>query len=376
MATMAIHNLHKSFGPTRVLDDITLDVQDGEFLAVVGPSGCGKSTLLRIIAGLERQTSGHVVIDQRVVDRDPPNVRNMGMVFQNYALYPHMSVFDNLAFGMMARRVPKQEIRKRVTEVAELLGIETYLKDKPKILSGGQRQRVAMGRALVRDPKAFLMDEPLSNLDALLRERMRIELRHLHERLRIPTLYVTHDQTEAMTLSDRIAVMKDGKLLQVGTPEDVYHRPATDFVAKFLGSPPMNVVAVQIDGRGRMAPIESPDASVPIPDLLGGGALGADASLYFGFRPESVGRHAGGHYAQLPVIVDAVETLGSRYHVHGHWGREPIILVMDEREGWTRGSTIQARVSWNDVHWFDKTTGQRIDNQTRRTVNVVGARYE
>ncbi len=374
MSIITVQNLHKNFGGTHVLDDINFQVAEGEFLTIVGPSGCGKSTLLRILAGLERQTEGHVTINGRIVDHEPPYLRNVGMVFQNYALYPHMTVFDNLAFGMMARRVPRPEIRKRVVEVANLLGIEQFLAEKPKILSGGQRQRVAMGRALVRDPVIFLMDEPLSNLDALLRERMRMELRHLHEKLHIPTIYVTHDQTEAMTLADRIAVMKDGKVLQVGTPEQVYHEPQTEFVAKFLGSPPMNIVPVDI-AHNRILPVNEPGYVTTLPDRPDLSKISRVSSVSLGFRPEAVKFVAPSHDdLKIPMLVDAIETLGARYHVHGHWGRTPLTVVMNEYRPLKRGQSLVCAIPWHQLHWFNHETESRLPKlATEPFTNLVGS---
>src|SRR6266705_219912 len=236
-------------GNVKGIDDLSLDIADGEFMVLVGPSGCGKSTALRSIAGLEEITSGSISIGAQVVNDLPPKDRDIAMVFQNYALYPHMTVEQNLAFGLQQRKTPKDEIRRRVSDVAGLLGLEEYLKRKPAALSGGQRQRVAMGRAIVREPKAFLMDEPLSNLDAKLRVSMRAELARLHERLGVTTVYVTHDQVEAMTLGQRVAVLRDGLLQQFDTPQNLFHHPNNLFVAAFIGSPSMNLVDAQVDGR-------------------------------------------------------------------------------------------------------------------------------
>ena len=243
MAGILLERVTKAFsGGVTAVDDVTLEIAPGEFLVLVGPSGCGKSTLLRMIAGLEDVSDGEILIDDDVVTDKPPQQRDIAMVFQNYALYPHMSVRDNLAYGLKLRKMPKQEWRRRVEETAKTLGLEELLDRKPSALSGGQRQRVAMGRAIVREPKAFLMDEPLSNLDAKLRVAMRAELAKLHERLRVTTVYVTHDQVEAMTLGQRVAVMRDGHILQVDTPQVLYSQPVNLFVAAFIGSPAMNLV--------------------------------------------------------------------------------------------------------------------------------------
>ena len=246
MAGVAIRNVHKSFGPVKVIQGISMDIADGEFVVMVGPSGCGKSTLLRMVAGLESITSGEISIGERVVNELEPKDRDIAMVFQNYALYPHMSVYDNMAFGLKMRKFPKAEIAKRVQDVAEILGIHELLKRKPRQLSGGQRQRVAVGRAIVRHPQVFLFDEPLSNLDAKLRVQMRVELKRLHERLETTAIYVTHDQVEAMTLGSRVVVMRDGWVQQVGEPLEIYSRPANKFVAGFIGSPAMNFIPVTV----------------------------------------------------------------------------------------------------------------------------------
>ncbi len=249
MANVALRSVTKEFpGGTRALDDLTLDVPDGEFLILVGPSGCGKSTALRLIAGLDKPTSGQISIGDQVVNGVSPRDRDIAMVFQNYALYPHMTVQRNLAFGLKERRTPKREIDRRVSEIAAVLSLGELMKRRPAQLSGGQRQRVAMGRALVREPKVFLLDEPLSNLDAKLRVQMRAELKRLHQKLSITTIYVTHDQVEAMTLADRIVVMSAGKALQTGPPQEVYSRPANLFVAGFIGSPAMNLLRGRADG--------------------------------------------------------------------------------------------------------------------------------
>ncbi|HOX28443.1 MAG TPA: sn-glycerol-3-phosphate ABC transporter ATP-binding protein UgpC, partial [bacterium] len=247
MADVLFNNVNKSFGATHVVKDLSLAVEDKEFLVLVGPSGCGKSTSLRMLAGLEDITSGEISISGKIVNDVPPKDRNIAMVFQNYALYPHMTVFDNMAFGLKLRKTPKAEITARVTEAAKILGIEHLLKRRPKELSGGQRQRVAVGRAIVRQPDVFLFDEPLSNLDAKLRVQMRVELSRLHRRLQTTIVYVTHDQVEAMTMGSRIAIMNEGRLMQAGAPMDIYNEPANKFVAAFIGSPSMNFFEGTLD---------------------------------------------------------------------------------------------------------------------------------
>src|SRR5881409_625098 len=278
MAEVVLEHVTKRFADDVVaLDDLSLEVGDGEFLILVGPSGCGKTTALRLVAGLEKPSSGFIQIGDRVVNDVTPRDRDIAMVFQNYALYPHMTVYRNLAFGLKERKTPKPEIERRVREASAILGLDQLLKRRPAQLSGGQRQRVAMGRALVREPKAFLLDEPLSNLDAKLRVQMRAELKRIHQRLGITTVYVTHDQVEAMTLGDRIVVMSGGKALQIGRPQDVYRRPANLFVAGFIGSPPMNLL------RGRAA-----DGKLVVGDLTLPWEAATPPDVAVGLRPEDL----------------------------------------------------------------------------------------
>ena len=352
---------------------------------VVGPSGCGKSTLLRIVAGLEAATRGHVRMAGQVVDHWPAHARNVGMVFQNYALYPHMTVFDNLAFGLMARRTPLPDVRRRVGEVAAMLDITAQLGLRPQALSGGQRQRVALGRALVRDPRCFLMDEPLSNLDALLRDRMRVELRSLHERIRIPTIYVTHDQAEAMTLADRIAVMRGGRFVQIGSPDAVYGQPETVFVAQFIGSPPMNVLdarLVQVAGGwvvrpvGRedrpAGPVESPLPDALVPTLVA--AARADRRLWLGFRAEAVAAGSGADGLRLDVEYGLVEHLGSRFHAHARWGDHGLVVLSYARPQWEREDAPPLVVPWHSLHWFDAAQGRRIAIDQRAPAAMAGGK--
>lgn len=312
MARVRLDNVTKAFpGGTRVLEGVDLTVHEGEFLVLVGPSGCGKSTLLRVIAGLEEATSGTVSFDGEVVDDLTPKDRDVAMVFQNYALYPHLSVRDNLAFGMRLRHVPAPVREQRVRDVAQLLGIDELLARKPKALSGGQRQRVATGRAIVRDPRVLLMDEPLSNLDALLRVTMRAELRRLHAEHRTTTIYVTHDQVEAMTLGDRIAVLEGGRVQQVGTPHDLYHRPVNAFVAGFIGSPSMNLAVVPVHAGAR--PTMAVGGQLwPVPDRRATGlATLAGGPLLLGLRPDAFTWPAPAGAPALDVAVTAVEFLGN-----------------------------------------------------------------
>ena len=306
MAGIAFEHVAKVFpGGTVALDDLTLEIADGEFLILVGPSGCGKTTALRLIAGLERSSAGLIAIDGRVVNDIPPPDRDVAMVFQNYALYPHMTVERNLAFGLRRHHVSREETGRRVDEVAEMLGLRDLLRRRPGQLSGGQRQRVAMGRALVREPKAFLLDEPLSNLDAKLRVEMRAELKRLHRRIGVTTIHVTHDQVEATTLGDRIAVLADGRLQQTGPPEEVYERPANVFVAGFIGSPPMNLLGGTASG-GR---VTAGSLVLQRPGTR-------DGEVTVGVRPESLVPAVEGH-PSIQLEVDVVEPLGDEVVVHG-----------------------------------------------------------
>jgi sn-glycerol 3-phosphate transport system ATP-binding protein len=310
MATLTLTSVRKQFGGTQVLHGIDLEVADGEMIVVVGASGCGKSTLLRIVAGLETPSSGTVRIDGRDVTALEPADRDIAMVFQNYALYPHMTVFENMAYGLKIRGMKAPEIRKRVADAAEMLEIGPLLERKPRQLSGGQRQRVAMGRAVVREPKLFLFDEPLSNLDAKLRVQMRAEIRRLQKRLGVTSLFVTHDQVEAMTLGDRLVVMHGGRAAQVASPMEVWGRPADTYVAGFIGSPAMNFLAAALAGDGRAAALKAGPV-LPFADGPRGGTDGA--ALTIGIRPEHVVVAPDG----LPLTVDLVEPLGSETVIHG-----------------------------------------------------------
>ncbi len=329
MATIAFEHVTKQFDETKAVDDLTIDVVDGEFLVLVGPSGCGKTTALRMLAGLEEITSGRILIGDRVVNHTPPGSRNVAMVFQSYALYPHMTVYDNLAFGLRNYKVPKQEIQRRVQSAAKSLELDSLLKRKPKQLSGGQRQRVALGRAIVREPDAFLMDEPLSNLDAALRVQTRAEIQKLQRRLGTTTIYVTHDPIEAMTMGDRIAVMRTGVLQQIGTPEDLYTKPANTFVATFIGSPSMNLVPAS---------------------MLGVNTSGQLA----GFRPEHVevgnGSRASAHY---DATVEVVEYLGDEQLAHLRFGETALVAKFPIEQRLEAGSTQTFSVPLQKVFLFD-----------------------
>ncbi len=359
MSDVSIRNVTKKFGKTEVIHGISCDIRDGEFIVILGPSGCGKSTLLRMIAGLEEITTGELAIDGKVVNRLEPAARDIAMVFQNYALYPHMTVFNNMAYGLKIRRMTKAEIDQRVRKAAGILELTELLNRKPRQLSGGQRQRVAMGRCIVREPKVFLFDEPLSNLDAKLRVQMRLEIRKLHEDLRITSVYVTHDQVEAMTLGDRLVVMDDGYAAQVGTPLDVYERPATLFVAGFIGSPAMNFIDAQLeaDGRGVVIPggIRIPMNGAGLPDQAG-------KKVILGIRPEHV---ALGPDAldSLHLSVDQVELLGADTLVHGRFGDEKNMLTV--RLPGVLRLKKQVRVPLcippEKLHLFDPETKRRME---------------
>jgi ABC-type sugar transport system ATPase subunit len=330
------------------VDRLSLEIADGEFMILVGPSGCGKTTALRMVAGLENPTSGAVRIGDRLVNDVSPRDRDIAMVFQNYALYPHMTVYKNLAYGLRQRRTPKEETGRRVREVAELLGLQELLKRRPGQLSGGQRQRVAMGRALVRDPKVFLLDEPLSNLDAKLRAEMRTELKRLHQNLPVTTIYVTHDQVEAMTLGDHIAVMCDGKLQQTGTPQEVYDHPANVFVAGFIGSPPMNILrGVARGGRVSAGEFVVERAGVP------------DGDVMVGLRPQAL-RPAVDGLPALDFKIDVVEPLGDEVVLHGTAATTNAVACVDSRVRPTAGSVLRLGIDPADVHVFDAGTGAAI----------------
>ncbi|ADU52093.1 carbohydrate ABC transporter ATP-binding protein, CUT1 family [Thermaerobacter marianensis DSM 12885] len=375
MARVQLVEVTKRFGSTVAVDRVSLDIADGEFLVLVGPSGCGKSTLLRLIAGLEDVTEGAVYIGDRNVNDVPPKDRDVAMVFQNYALYPHMTVYDNMAFGLRMRKVPRDEIDRRVREAAETLGLTNLLKRRPAQLSGGQRQRVALGRAIVRDPKVFLMDEPLSNLDAQLRVQMRTELARLHQRLGTTTIYVTHDQVEAMTLGDRIAVMRDGKLQQVATPREIYARPANVFVASFIGSPPMNFVRgvvergdgeVRFAGAGLTCRLEGELAEAAAAYLAGGGAGSAAGSreVLLGVRPEHIHARpadaADGAGAHMVATVEVVEPLGAETFVYVAAGSVALTVRVDPRLAVRPGDRLALTLDAEHLHLFDAATEQSL----------------
>ncbi|AJJ08780.1 sn-glycerol-3-phosphate import ATP-binding protein UgpC [Yersinia pseudotuberculosis] len=356
MACLKLQAVTKSYdGVTPVIKQIDLDVADGEFIVMVGPSGCGKSTLLRMVAGLERTTTGDIYIgDQRVTDLEPKD-RGIAMVFQNYALYPHMNVFDNMAYGLKIRGFGKEQIRQRVDEAARILELQPLLKRKPRELSGGQRQRVAMGRAIVREPAVFLFDEPLSNLDAKLRVQMRLELQQLHRRLKTTSLYVTHDQVEAMTLAQRVIVMNKGVAEQIGTPSEVYKRPASLFVASFIGSPAMNLLDGTVSPDGRTF-ILSDGLTLPleIPQPQWGGRR-----LTLGIRPEHIQQTTSAQ--GVPMNLLTLELLGADNLAHGLWGGQSIIARLSHEEMPVAGSTLYLYLPPAALHFFDTDSGLRIE---------------
>jgi sn-glycerol 3-phosphate transport system ATP-binding protein len=358
MADVSIRNVTKQFGKSEVIHGISCDIRDGEFIVILGPSGCGKSTLLRMIAGLEEISSGEVAIDGRVVNRLEPAERDIAMVFQNYALYPHMTVYKNMAYGLKMRRMAKDEIDQRVRNAAKILELSTLLDRKPRQLSGGQRQRVAMGRCIVREPKVFLFDEPLSNLDAKLRVQMRLEIRKLHEDLKITSVYVTHDQVEAMTLGDRLVVMDNGFAAQIGSPLEVYERPANMFVAGFIGSPAMNFMEVTIQEGGQALKLPG-DIQIPLNGSALPGWAGKKAIL--GIRPEHMELDSKG-LPTILVTVGQVELLGADTLVHGHIGSEKVSLTvrLPDVHRFEKHATIRLSISQEKLHLFDPESKKRI----------------
>jgi multiple sugar transport system ATP-binding protein len=355
MATVTFDHVWKRFGDFAAVKDLNLEIQDGEFMVLVGPSGCGKTTSLRMIAGLEEITDGNLKIGDRVVNDVAPKDRDIAMVFQSYALYPHMSIYDNMAFGLKLRKVPKAQIDERVKDAARILNLEN-LQKKPRELSGGQRQRVALGRAIVREPAVFLMDEPLSNLDAKLRVQTRAEIARLHQRLGTTTVYVTHDQVEAMTMGTRIAVMDKGELQQVGTPQDLYEHPSKLFVAGFIGSPSMNFIDVTRDGDK----VSGEGVTLPIPTRYRGGAAGGQ--LVAGFRPEHLDLGDVPNSATIRAKADVVEFLGDEELLHvtveGHEG--DVVAVVSSENRVKPGDILDLKLPLEKLHLFDKTTGDSL----------------
>jgi multiple sugar transport system ATP-binding protein len=354
MASVGIRDVKKAFGTTQVIHGVDITIGDGEFVVLVGPSGCGKSTLLRMIAGLESITGGEIRIGERVVNNVPPKERDIAMVFQNYALYPHMTVAANMGFSLRLRGAAKQEIDSRVHRAAGILGLMPLLERYPRQLSGGQRQRVAMGRAIVRDPQVFLFDEPLSNLDAKLRVAMRTEIKELHQRLKTTTVYVTHDQIEAMTMADKIVVMHEGIVEQIGTPLDLYDKPDNLFVAGFIGSPAMNFLKGQIKVNGK-AGFAGP-AGVQLP--LSAAPANADGRpAVYGIRPEHFTIADDGAEAEIVVV----EPTGSETQVFAKLGGEEIVAVFRERHKFEPGDKVRLKPDPTLVHLFDEATGKRLN---------------
>ncbi|MGL4953573.1 MAG: ABC transporter ATP-binding protein [Culicoidibacterales bacterium] len=364
MATMQLNSIYKIYdNGFEAVKDFNIDIKHGEFIVFVGPSGCGKSTTLRMIAGLEDISKGEFYIDERLVNDVQPKDRDIAMVFQSYALYPHMSVYDNMAFGLKLRKIDKAEIDEKVTTAAKMLGLDHLLDRKPKALSGGQRQRVALGRAVVRHPKVFLMDEPLSNLDAKLRGHMRAEIIKLHKNVGATTIYVTHDQTEAMTMADRIVVMKDGIVQQIDTPKDIYDTPENLFVAGFIGSPTMNFITGTIKNTKFM--VSGQEFAIPggkYAALKNGGYEGKEVVL--GIRPEGIGAEPlfleAYADATFHTTINVAELLGPDYIIHTSLGDASVTAVVPARETMEMGKEITLALDMNKAHFFDKVTEQRI----------------
>jgi len=370
MASVKLKNIFKRYaGGVTAVNDFNLDIEDKEFIILVGPSGCGKTTTLRMVAGLEEISEGELYIGDKLVNDVAPKDRDIAMVFQNYALYPHMSVFDNMAFGLKLRKLPKDEIKRRVLEAAKILDIEHLLERKPKALSGGQRQRVALGRAIVREPKVFLMDEPLSNLDAKLRVQMRTEISKLHQRLQTTIIYVTHDQTEALTMGTRIVVMKDGYIQQVDTPTSLYERPNNMFVAGFIGSPQMNFINAKVEKRGEEMHLLFGKEDIKLPEgkakkLEGSEYIGKEVVM--GIRPENV--HDEAMYLEtlsdsiINAQVEVVEMLGSETLLYLVVDEIDFVARVNPRTKAKPGDTVKLAFETNKIHLFDKETEKTIMN--------------
>ncbi len=361
MASVTYRNVYKRYGDVTVITDLNMEIADKEFVVFVGPSGCGKSTSLRMLAGLEEISEGEILIGDRVVNDVPPKDRDIAMVFQSYALYPHMSVYDNMAFGLKLRKTPKAEIDRRVKEAAAILGLENLLDRKPKALSGGQRQRVAVGRAIVREPAVFLMDEPLSNLDAKLRVTARAEISKLHKRLGTTFIYVTHDQVEAMTMGDRIAVLSDGILQQIDSPRNLYNTPNNVFVAGFIGSPSMNFFDATLVGEENRLFVDTGDFRVEVPaDRKSTYSNYVGKEVVFGVRPEHVHapEFAPPNILGQPVkaTIEIVELLGHELHLFMNSGKFSFVGTVDTRMNANAGNMVEVLFDMNNMHLFDKNT--------------------
>ena len=361
MAEVTLEGVRKLFGSVTAVEDFTLSIGNGEFVVFVGPSGCGKSTTLRMLAGLEDVSSGSILIDGRAVNNIHPKDRDIAMVFQNYALYPHLNVFDNMSFGLRAKRLPRAEIESRTHEAAEILGLGDLLKRRPGELSGGQKQRVAMGRAIVRQPKVFLFDEPLSNLDAKLRHKMRAEMKLLHQRVQTTTVYVTHDQVEAMTLADRIVIMNEGRIEQVGTPDEVYKQPASQFVASFIGSPAMNFATGEISNSGSKTVLQT-DSGVAI--ALANCHVAQGRRVHLGFRPEHMqladaARPPKGNIS-ISGDITVVEPMGHETVLTCDGGFGEIVGKYEGEKHFRPGETVQFHIRTDWLHFFDLETGVRL----------------
>jgi multiple sugar transport system ATP-binding protein len=352
MAQVAISKVAKAFGTVKVLHEVSVDIADGQFVVLVGPSGCGKSTLLRMVAGLETVSAGTIAIGDRVVNHLPPAKRDIAMVFQNYALYPHKTVEQNMAFALKLRKTDPAVVAERVKRAADILDLNPYLKRYPRQLSGGQRQRVAMGRAIVRNPQVFLFDEPLSNLDAKLRVQMRTEIKELHQRLKTTTIYVTHDQIEAMTMADKIVVMRDGRIEQVGAPLELFDRPVNLFVAGFIGSPSMNLL------KGVMRKGDKPgvDIAGTLFPIASGNAAQDGQAVVYGVRPEHLEIHPDG----VPAKISVVEPTGSETLVFLRFGEGEMVALFRERHDFKPGDTLKLKPRLDQIHLFDAETGKRL----------------
>ncbi|MGY4624481.1 ABC transporter ATP-binding protein [Bradyrhizobium sp. USDA 4486] len=363
MADVALRKVVKRYDDVEAVRGIDLDIADHEFIVLVGPSGCGKSTTLRMIAGLEDISDGDIMIGGDVVNDVPPKDRDIAMVFQNYALYPHMTVAENMSFGLRLKHYPRAEIKARVTEAARLLDITDLIDRKPKQLSGGQRQRVAMGRAIVRNPKVFLFDEPLSNLDAKLRVQMRIEIKKVHQKVRTTTVYVTHDQVEAMTLADRVVVMNKGRIEQIGTPNELYHKPATRFVAGFIGSPAMNFIPCRLEDSGGTLQIRLTDrVAFPLPPARAAryNALPRTDKLLLGIRPEHLTEshpHLAPGVETFETVLDVTEPMGMETLVYFGLDGTPVCGRVDPNAGATDGAPMRLAMDLNNMHLLNEETG-------------------